>query len=162
MVTPEYILSLVKRLSGVDIIERNRNHDIVIVRWVYYILCKELCFTTNDEITRLIGQTVSMASHSSGRRKMILNNPKTRLLYNTIHSAASDYILEHDKLKHQNVSTYKIKKNIQIEIKLMDNLYRLSNKLLILEDLLELSESELLDFKESRINPYIAMNKRSA
>lgn len=155
MVEAKYILSLVKRISGVDIELKTRKPEFVLFRKVFYLLCRRFTLATYKEMTYLLNQNHTMAIYTVSRHNKVMSNPKAKLVYDIIYKALKK---EPKKISKDDYESFK--ENIKSERKLTENLCKLSEKLYILGDLLDMSTENLLDFKKNRIDPYIRLYKK--
>lgn len=156
MVEAKYVLTLVKRLSGVDICLKSRKPEVMMFRWVFYLLCREFTVLNTQKISSLVNQSNSQVTHAIKYAYRIYENTQAVLIYNIIYETLKSKNTDVRKESANPISFYE---NIDKERILMKNLCKFSKKINILGDLLKLPDAELIIFKETRIDPYLKLHK---
>ena len=135
-VTLKYITNSVIKYGGFDITMKKKNDNLVLLRQVYYKLARKHTKETHSKIGAEVGRNYATVLHAlSTADKDLKDYPMYNDLYEKIH--------------------YKIvgKKKFKIVPKALGT----TLKTTVLKGLDDLSDSDILDFEETRLKPYLRM-----
>lgn len=127
--TLDEIIKAVNDVSGIDITKKTRVQYVVICRYMYYKLASEFTFNSNNSIAKKINQRHCSMTFAMKKIDDDLKIPKFKRVYENI------------------LLKLGIKKDEEIE-KSNINVLTLPNWI---------SDSDVLEFKETRLKPYIKM-----
>jgi len=125
------IIKAVNDVSGVDITKKTRIQYVVICRYMYYKIAKELSFSSNNSIAKAVNQRHCSMNFALSKIEGDLKIKKYKNVYNKILLKLG--VVEPEKVVDNNINVLTLPSWI--------------------------NEKDILEFKETRLDPYVRMLK---
>lgn len=156
--TCKEIKEMVNMMSNQDITINTRKRHIVYLRWIYFKVAKVVTNNSLDVIGQEVNRDHSSVIHGLNNVEMILKEQYYNDLYLKILDKINGNTNLFDSDKNRIIEKYK-----ELQDKYNEIIYKRkdSKREELINSLLELSDDKLIEFQETRLKPFLLMNKAS-